>query len=132
MKQRRKRILIADLDPEILIAIEKALEDEGYDTSTAWTGRDVLRLAQAQAFDLFLLGDHLPDTECDDILEALRQSATRVPCIVMQPGCAATENASVRLQGVCEVVDKYEYSSIVRVVARWVGGAEAALAAEAA
>ena len=38
----RKRILIVDNDEKVLIALERALEQEGYDTETAWTLPDGL------------------------------------------------------------------------------------------
>ncbi|MBZ5570194.1 MAG: hypothetical protein LAN64_20430 [Acidobacteriia bacterium] len=92
-----------------------------------------MRLVQAQTCDLFLLGEHLPDAECAEILEALRQSGKTVPCIVMQTrGVQGAQNGSLRLQGVREVIGKREYSNIVRLVTKWIAGSATSVMAEAA
>lgn len=55
MKTARKKILIADCHEEVLIALEKMLEDAGFDTTTAWTARETLALVDSQVFDLVLV-----------------------------------------------------------------------------
>lgn len=77
---RKKRILIADCYVEILLALERMLENAGFDTTTAWTGREALNLIQSQTFDLVLVSKYLPDAECEDILKTLQQTSASTPC----------------------------------------------------
>jgi DNA-binding response OmpR family regulator len=127
MKTARKKVLVADCDEEVLIALERMLEDAGFDTTTVWTGRDVLRLLQRQSFDLILVGECLPDTECKEILQALRQTGAPTPCIVLQPRTAAMPAwDAFRHLGACEMLCKREFPQVVRVVTRWLGVTEVA------
>jgi len=129
MKTARKKILIADCHEEVLIALEKMLEDAGFDTTTAWNGCDALDLLQLQAFDLVLVNKYLPDTECEDILKRLQQTGASVPCIVMQPRTPeSTELDALRAVGACDVVCKYAYPLIVGLVRDWLGGSKTASA----
>ena len=59
---RKKKILIADCYVEVLFALGRTVEDAGFDTTTAWTGRDALGLIESQAFDLVLVNKYLPGT----------------------------------------------------------------------
>ena len=73
MKPSRKRILIADCHEDILIILERLLEDAGFDTTTVWTAKEALKLADSHAFDLILINEYLPDAECEDVLKALSE-----------------------------------------------------------
>jgi DNA-binding response OmpR family regulator len=67
------RILIVDDDEDVLIALERLLEGEGYATATAWSGREALALSKASRFDLLLVDEHLGDVEAATLWEGLHQ-----------------------------------------------------------
>ncbi len=67
-------ILIVDDEPEICWIVKKALSDEGYDVSTAFTGEQGLQAAGIIQPDLVFLDLKLPGV---DGLEVLRQLRTR-------------------------------------------------------
>jgi DNA-binding response OmpR family regulator len=130
---RKRRILIADCCVEVLLALERMLEDAGFDTTTAWTGREVLGLIQSQTFDLVLVSKHLPDSECEDILKTLQQIGAGIPCIVMQPRTPeSAELDALRAVGACDVVCQYSYYHIVGLVTDWLGWVKTAAAAHIA
>lgn len=83
MKTKRKRILLADCHEDVLIALEKLLEDAGFDTTTAWTEKEALTLAESSTFDLALVNEHLFDVECERVLKALQKGGKRTFCVVM-------------------------------------------------
>ncbi|MBZ5720318.1 MAG: response regulator [Acidobacteriia bacterium] len=117
MKTAKKRVLIADCHEDVLITLEKMLEDEGFDTRTVWTAGDALRLLDSEAFDLVLVNEYLPDAECEEILKALRRKGVRPPCIVMQPSAPEiTTFAAFESLGAADVVCKYAYRHVVEVV----------------
>jgi DNA-binding NtrC family response regulator len=117
MKTPRKKVLIADCHEEVLIALEKMLEDAGFDTTTVWTARDTLRLVDSQVFDLVLVNEYLPDADCEDLLKALHKRGAQVPCIVMQPSAPEITNvADLRALGARNIVCKYSYQQIVKVI----------------
>ncbi len=81
---RRKRILIVDNDEDVLIALERALEEEGYETVTAWDLPEGLELLSGTPdFDLLLIGDHPPELNCERVLKLLARRNVCVPCVVM-------------------------------------------------
>ena len=122
MKTARKKVLIADCQEEVLIALEKMLEDEGFDTRTVWTARDALLLLDSEAFDLVLVNEYLPDAECEDILNAARRTGRRTPCIVMQPSAPEmTDSSNLASLGAADFVCKYAYRQIVEVVNQRLG-----------
>ncbi len=129
MKTARKKVLIADCHEEVLIVLEHMLEDAGFDTTTAWTAGDALRLLESPSFDLVLLNEYLPDAECEDVLMALQKKRSQVPCIVMQP--SALEMAKMedlRKLGAREIVCKYAYQQIVDTVIKYLCGSAAVAA----
>ena len=69
------KILIVDDDEQVLIALERLLEGEGYSTATAWGGREALALSEKARFDLLLLDEHVGDVDFDVLRKglALRQ-----------------------------------------------------------
>jgi DNA-binding response OmpR family regulator len=117
MKTPRKKVLVADCHEEILIALEKILEEAGFDTTTVWTAKDALRLLDSQVFDLLLINEYLPDAECEDLLKALRKRGAQMPCVVMQPSAPEITNlADLQSLGARDVVCKHAYRQIVEVV----------------
>src|SRR5215469_11832129 len=69
------KILIVDDDEQVLIALERLLEGEGYSTVTAWGGREALALSEKARFDLLLVDEHVADLDFDALRRglALRQ-----------------------------------------------------------
>ena len=53
--ENRKRIMIADDDPDLLELLKMDLSYQGYDVSAASDGREALALATKERFDLVLL-----------------------------------------------------------------------------
>ena len=117
MKTLRKKILVADCHEETLIALEKMLEDAGFDTTTVWTADDALKRLDSEVFDLVLVNEYLPDADCKDLLKALRKRGAQMPCVVMQPSAPETTDFS-RLQalGARDIVCKHAYRQVVEIV----------------
>jgi DNA-binding response OmpR family regulator len=103
MKPTKKRVLIADCHEDVLIVLEKLLEDAGFDTTTVWTANEMLSLADANLFDLLLIGEYLPDAQCEEVLKALLRRWEHTPRIVMQS--SAPESADFARFGALGVSD---------------------------
>jgi DNA-binding NtrC family response regulator len=117
MKAQRKKILVADCHEDVLIIMEKLLEDAGFDTTTVWTARDAVRLVNSRAFDLVLVSEYLPDADCEGVLKALEKRGEPTPCIVMQPSAPEMVDfirlAALRAK---DIVCKYCFRQIVELV----------------
>ena len=117
MKARRIKVLIIDCDENVLIAFERLLEDEGYDTTTAWTGQDALKALHGQVFDLVLVNEYLPDMDAELFISELRRRGGIVPCIVMQPSATQTTDIGRFLAaGAVAIVCKWSQTKVLEAV----------------
>jgi DNA-binding response OmpR family regulator len=56
----RKRILVADDDPDLLELLRMDMSMQGYEVKTAANGKDALQLAMTEKFDLLMLDVMMP------------------------------------------------------------------------
>jgi DNA-binding response OmpR family regulator len=77
------RILLIEDDERIARALELELNHEGYQTSRASNGRDGLKLATEEAWDLVLLDILLPELSGLELLRRIRQAGLNVPVILV-------------------------------------------------
>lgn len=80
---RRKRVLIVDKDEGVLIALERLLEDEGFDTTTTWSAREALDYAVAEGCEVLVMGDQLPDLSCEQFLREVQREGASPVIVVM-------------------------------------------------
>jgi DNA-binding response OmpR family regulator len=121
MNAQRKKILIADCHEEILITLQKLLEDAGFDTTTVWTAKDFVHSLHSGAFDLVLINEYLPDARCEELLHKLDEKL--LTCIFMQPRAAmASHSTALAALAGRDVVCKYDYAEILELVWQRLGG----------
>jgi DNA-binding response OmpR family regulator len=84
MNIQKKHILIADSDEQALIELEQLLQDEGFETTTAWNTSDTVELLSHKHFDLLLVADHPPELNCEQVLKTRRQAGTQTPLVVLE------------------------------------------------
>jgi DNA-binding NtrC family response regulator len=113
----RNRILIVDNDEKVLIALERALEQEGYQTETAWDLPEGLEVIGDGGFQLLLVGDHPPELNCERVLKVLARERIGIPVIVMHstPRHPFAE-AFVTHLGAAGVVCKWNERQVVETV----------------
>jgi CheY-like chemotaxis protein len=107
------KILIVDDDEEVLIALERLLESEGYSTATAWGGREALALSEKLHFDLLLVDEHVGDLDFDALLAGLRRRQPRAFQLLMHTRQEPRPNCS--LAGVC----KWEHAEMKARIRRY-------------
>lgn len=113
----RNRILIVDNDEKVLIALERALEQEGYETETAWDLPEGLDVLAEGGFHLLLVGDHPPELNCERVLKVLHREGVDLPVVVMhsQPRHPFAE-AFITHLGAAGVVCKWNERQVVDIV----------------
>lgn len=106
-RQRHKHVLVVDNDEDVLVQLENALESEGYETTTAWSGQQALELLTQREFDLVVLDDQLSDASAEDLLKKFHTGSRSIPVIVTQnPGAAPCTADRYLSLGACAVVLK--------------------------
>jgi len=116
---QRLRILICDTDPEVLIHVERMLEDAGFDTTTTWDPADFARLVQGGPFDVLMLRDHPPDMDAEAILTALRCKQNQTPgvfCLCWQRHSNQRDVERLRSAGAATVICAQDYAAVVEEV----------------
>jgi DNA-binding response OmpR family regulator len=113
MNDQRKRVLIVDNDEDILIALERLLETEGYDTVTAWSGQEANSLLQAMEFDLVLMDDTLADLSTEKLITVIQQKLPSASIIVLSSRGKETPQVISLLPR----VRKWEHKEVSRAVA---------------
>jgi len=109
------RILIVDDDAEVLIALERMLEGEGYSTVTAWSGREALLLADRGRFDVLLLDEHLADLEVGELCEELlRRQPGALPFLMHTKKSATRKAVSASHPNIC----KWEHGELKAQIQR--------------
>ena len=117
MNPLRPKVLIVDYQEDTLIAFERLLEDEGFDTTTVWTGLEALKAFHDQKFDLVLMAEYLPDMNAEEFMRELRRADGDVPCVVMQPGGEQnTDTHRLRSAGAVGVVCKWSQTEVLKAV----------------
>jgi two-component system response regulator AtoC len=92
----KKQILIADDDPSIRLLLRNFLEGEGYDTSEAKSGGEVLRMLPQMnpAPDLMVLDLKMPEWDGIEVMKKLGEQGIKVPVLLMT--AHGTSNSAIQ------------------------------------
>ena len=119
MRSQRLNILICDSDPELLIDLERMLEDAGFDTTTTWDPADLAPLTNKDLLDGLILSDHPPLRNAEAILMDLRGKHLNVLyilCLAWQKHVDEQSVERLRSAGVMQVVSGKDHALIVERV----------------
>jgi two-component system OmpR family response regulator len=83
MSTERLRILVVDDEPSIVDSVSTALRYEGFDVTTAATGRAALAAAQEGTPDLLVLDVMLPDLDGLEVTRRMRADGLRIPVLFL-------------------------------------------------
>lgn len=104
----RKRILVADDDPDLLDLLQMDLTYQGYDILTATNGKDALQIAMAEKLDLILLDVMMPYIDgyhvAYELTNKLGPKAPRI--VIMTSRDTAREKGIALMSGAHEVIQK--------------------------
>lgn len=90
---RRPLIAIVDDDPAVCNSLKFALELEGFVVRAFGTAEDLLRDADLEACDCFVIDQRLPKMSGMDLIAALRKRRIATPAILLTGHPSATLNA---------------------------------------
>ena len=98
-----RRILIIEDDAETAAYLRKGLEEAGFATEVAGTGRDGLFLATAGEVDAIVLDRMLPELDGLSVLKSLRAAGVETPVLLLTAVSATDE----RVKGLRSGADDY-------------------------
>jgi len=77
----KKRVLVCDDEESIRLLLHETLK-ENYDVTEAADGREALRLARSEPFDLIIIDIKMPGKHGIEAIEQIRESNKNVPIII--------------------------------------------------
>ena len=120
-------ILVVDNDEDVLIAMERVLEEKGYATTLAVSGAEACKLLSEGSFDLLVLDDYLSDRDSVKTLAESRSAGISSLVIVTYHRLPSLDQgARLRELGVRALVDKRAHLELIEIVdhlltPRWAG-----------
>ena len=79
--ERRRRVLIVDDEPNIVLSLEFLLQQQGYEVSVARDGEAALAAAEERRPDLVVLDVMLPDMDGFTVTRKLRDTGRQLPIV---------------------------------------------------
>jgi CheY-like chemotaxis protein len=119
--------LVVDNDEDVLIALERVLEENGYATTLALSGAEVCKLLAEWRFDLLVLDDFLSDRDSVQTLAECRSAGISSLAIVTYHRLPSLDQeARLRELGVRALIDKRDHRELIEIVdhlltPRWAG-----------
>lgn len=101
MTNPQPRILCADDHEDTCFMLSALLGGSGYEVKHAVSVGEVLSLARAEDFDLFILDGRYPDGSGVDLCRELRQARPQTP-VVFYSGAALPEDMALGLEAGAE------------------------------
>jgi CheY-like chemotaxis protein len=111
------RLLVADDSETVLLMLQRRLEMEGYDVTTATDGFEALeRLREAgpEEPDVILLDAMMPNMSGTEVLERLRDSGSKIPVLMISAHLDAQEPDRMRSLGAADCIPKpFEWEDLI-------------------
>jgi DNA-binding response OmpR family regulator len=99
---RRRRILLVDDDPNLLVVLSEQLSDDGFEVATARDGQEALRRLEAGWPDLIVLDLTMPRVDGVTLAHQIKEQAD-LPIIIL----SATDTVASRVRLLGEVAEDY-------------------------
>ena len=108
MSEHKCKALILDLDPDALIALQRALENGGVDTTITWDDAEAQNLIRSTPFDVALIGDHPPEINAENTVREFRRHGVLSPCLILRTTGRVVSRQPLHQLGVVAVVPKQD------------------------
>jgi len=103
----RKRILVADDDPDLLDLLKMNLSAQGYEILTAANGRDALQIASSEPLDLAILDVMMPYVDGYHVANEIAGMSDDPPRIlIMTSRDSSREKGVAALAGAVSMLQK--------------------------
>jgi len=118
----RKKILVIDDEPDLLILVKELLEEEGYQAFCAPNGADGIHLNEEKNPDLIILDLRMPEMDGMETLRQIRKKDDKVRVIILTGfGSPETIRDAADLN-VSEYVNKpFDNEQLIHVISKTLG-----------
>ena len=118
-------ILIADDDDSIRFVLERALQNEGYQTFSARNGKETVDLLRSEAIDTIFLDIFMPDVNGLELIEELQEvNKTASIIVITAHGTTQTAIEAAKRHAYDYVTKPFDLQEIIPLVSRAVYAAD--------
>lgn len=115
----RQKILIADDDPQMQLALSTCLSRKGYAVQVVPNGKRALEAINAESFDLVISDQQMPEMTGVELLSALQDKSGELPVIMITAYGTINQAVEAMQAGAADFITKpFEASELERVVER--------------
>jgi CheY-like chemotaxis protein len=104
-ERMKKRILVCDDEESIRLLLNESLQDT-YEVVEAANGRDALRLATKEHFDLIIMDIKMPSVHGLEAIERIRQRSDNIPIVICSAYRAMEDDIIVKTSNVAAFLVK--------------------------
>ncbi len=116
---KQTRILVADDDPQMQLAIKSTLARAGYDVVVAPDGRQALDHLEQDTFDLVISDQRMPEMTGQELLAAMQQREMSTPCVMITAHGTINQAVEAMQLGAADFITKpFAAQDLERVVER--------------
>ena len=101
----KKRILVCDDEEPIRLLLNEALQDS-YEIVEASNGREALKLATKEQFDLIIMDIKMPNGHGFEAIERIRQRNDTIPIIICSAYRAMEDDIVVKTSNIAAFITK--------------------------
>jgi len=113
------RILVADDDAQMQLAIKASLMRAGYDVTVAANGRQALKLLDEESFEAIISDQRMPEMTGQELLAAIQERELDVPFVMITAYGTITQAVEAMQRGAADFIAKpFSAEDLQRVVER--------------
>jgi DNA-binding NtrC family response regulator len=102
----KMRVLVADDDPHMQLAIKTCLSRKGFDAVIVNNGLAASELAETENFDLIITDQQMPEMSGIELLAALQKRGSEVPVIMITAYGTITQAVEAMQNGAADFITK--------------------------
>ena len=126
MSRIKCRVLCVDDHQDSAEMLRLLLSVEDYEVATANSMEEALRLADSEAFDLYVLDRHLPDGTGLELCRRLNELTPNIPCIFYSGDAYEIHRRQALAAGADEYVAKPDIDGLIDAVHKLLADRECA------
>jgi two-component system response regulator FlrC len=113
------RILVADDDPQMQLAIKTCLMRRGHDVVMVNNGRAAIETLDKESFDLIVTDQQMPEMSGIDLLQTLQKRGSETPVVMITAYGTITQAVEAMQAGAADFITKpFESSDLERTIER--------------
>lgn len=118
-EQKQSKVLVADDDTQMQLALKSTLMRAGYEVTVVPDGRQALDKSETEQFDLIISDQRMPEMSGQELLAALQAKDSRVPFIMITAHGTINQAVEAMQLGAADFISKpFTADDLERVVAR--------------